>query len=263
MDALIKYPRTRHIEGSGLQRGDHDLERVPFAELVGRILVVEEKLDGANVGISFASNGELRLQCRGHFLTGGPGEKQFSLLKTWAQCHRDWLFDVLTDRYVLYAEWLFAKHTVFYDALPHYLMEFDILDTQTGDFLSTERRHAMLAGYPIVSVPVLKRGSFKQEKELTKLVTRSLYKTTAWRESLGAAAQAAGSDPAFVLERETDNSDLSEGLYIKWEEAGRVRGRYKWVRPEFVSAILDSGSHWKSRPLIANGLRQGADLFSP
>lgn len=63
---LRKYPRTRHIRGSRLQKGDFDLSAAPFSELAGRHLVVEEKLDGANTGISFGPGGELRLQSRGH-----------------------------------------------------------------------------------------------------------------------------------------------------------------------------------------------------
>ena len=263
MDSIAKYPRTRHIEGSGLQKGDHDLKVAPFSEIAGKLLVIEEKVDGANVGISFGEGGSLRLQCRGHYLTGGPSEAQFNLLKPWAETHRSWLWETLGSRYILYGEWLYAKHTVFYDALPHYLMEFDILDTNTGDFLSTERRHAMLAEKPIVSIPVIYRGNIRRAKDLDNLVKFSLYKTTNWRNKLREAAMVAGSDPETVMTRETDGSDKSEGLYLKWEEGGKVVGRYKWVRRDFINAILDSGSHWRDRPIIANGLREGIDLFAP
>ena len=54
MHLIQKYPRTRHIEGSRLQPGDEDLEAVPFRDIAGRHLVVEEKIDGANCGISFS-----------------------------------------------------------------------------------------------------------------------------------------------------------------------------------------------------------------
>jgi RNA ligase. len=261
MHTLLKYPRTRHIEGSGLQKGDADLEQVPFSDLRGRHLVVEEKLDGANVGLWFTPEGEAVAQSRGHVLTGGPNEAQFGLLKTWLSVHQSWLGDVLSDRYILYGEWLYAKHTVFYDALPHYLMEFDIFDRHTETFLSTERRRAMLAEHPVVSVPVLQTGTFARQKDLTALVRPSLYKSPAWRESLRAAATAVGSDPQFVLRRETDDTDLSEGLYIKWEDEGQVLGRYKWVRRDFINAIIDSGSHWKVRPLIQNRLCRDVDLY--
>ncbi len=38
------------------------------------------------------------------------------------------LYELLKDRYIMYGEWLYAKHTVFYDNLTHYFMEFDIYD---------------------------------------------------------------------------------------------------------------------------------------
>ncbi len=41
---------------------------------------------------------------------------------------------------MLYGEWCYGKHSSFYTDLPHYLLEFDLLDTQTGSFLATERR---------------------------------------------------------------------------------------------------------------------------
>jgi len=263
MDDLIKYPRTRHIEGSGLQRGDSDLKTVAWAELRERFLVVEEKVDGANVGVSFGSGGDLRFQCRGHYLTGGPSEAQFSLLKPWAQSHHAALWNTLGDRYILFGEWLLAKHTVFYDALPHYLLEFDVWDKEDAVFLSTERRRGLLTGLPLVSVPVVKDGAVASLKELTRCIGPSAFKTSVWRDRLRDAAHAAGvSDVENVVAKETDGSDLMEGLYVKWEENGRVLGRYKWVRRDFIAAILDSGSHWRDRPLIKNGLGDGADLFA-
>ena len=68
---IIKYPRTPHIEGSRLQPGDEDLSQVPFSAIAGKHLVVEEKIDGANSAISFDPQGNLLLQSRGHYLTGG------------------------------------------------------------------------------------------------------------------------------------------------------------------------------------------------
>jgi hypothetical protein len=47
---------------------------------------------------------------------------------------------------------------MFYDDLPNYFLEFDMLDREAGIFLSTDRRHGLLAGPPVHSVPVLARG---------------------------------------------------------------------------------------------------------
>jgi RNA ligase len=260
MTTLHKYPRTRHVEGSRLQPGDEDLDAVPFSELAGRRLVVEEKIDGANSGLSFDADGRLWLQSRGHFLTGGDREKHFDLFKKWAHAHAAALWDVLGPRYVLYGEWLYAKHTIFYDLLPHYFLEFDLLDVETGDFLSTERRREVLAGAPVASVPVLASGPSRSLEELTALVGPSLYKSPQWRDRLAEVCAARGLDAERVW-KETDPSDLAEGLYIKVEEQGRVMGRYKYIRASFLTAVQDSGGHWLRRPITPNQLRDGADLF--
>jgi hypothetical protein len=259
-ERLYKYPRTPHVEGSRFQPGDDDLDCAPFADLLGKYIVVEEKLDGANVGVSFSGEGRLLLQSRGHFLDGGPRERQFALFKTWATTHQRVLWELLADRYVLYGEWLYAKHTIFYDALPHYFFEFDMLDTETGEFLSTDRRRELLRVTPVVSAPVLWRGPARTAEHLQSLVTRSLYKTGAWRDRLFAEAQLRGLDVELV-QGQTDGSELSEGLYLKVEAEGRVVERYKYVRASFLQAVSDSGSHWMDRPIIPNQLRVDCDLF--
>ena len=123
---LKKYPRTPHLTGSKLQVGDEDLSQVSFSELEGKYVVAEEKCDGANSAISFDEKGEMYLQSRGHYLTGGYRERHYNLLKQWANVHRDVFFQVLGSRYIMYGEWMYAKHSVYYDALPHYFLEFDI-----------------------------------------------------------------------------------------------------------------------------------------
>jgi hypothetical protein len=222
--------------------------------------VVEEKLDGANTGVSFDAAGRLWLQSRGHFLAGGAREKHFDLFKRWAYAHADALRAALGHRYVVYGEWLYAKHTVFYDRLPHYFLEFDVLDSESGAFLSTERRRELLRGLPLVPVPVLRAGPLDDPAELTALVGRSLYKSERWRDRLAEVVAARGLDPEPVW-RETDPSDLMEGLYVKVEERDRVVGRYKFIRASFLTAVLDSGSHWLRRPVVPNQLGAGADLF--
>jgi hypothetical protein len=250
---IRKYPRTRHLEGSRLGPGDEDLEQVRFEDVRGATLVVEEKIDGANSALSFDEDGTLLHQSRGHYLTGGAREKHFDRLKPWAHMHAGALRERLGSRYVVYGEWTFAKHTVFYDALPAYFLEFDVLDRDEDVFLSTDRRRTLLGGLPVVSVPVLAEDRFRSLAALTALVGRSLFKTTDWREHLATAARERelDVDRAFA---ETDPSDQSEGLYIKHEKNGVVVARYKWVRREFLQSVVDSGTHWLARPIIPNRL---------
>ena len=114
MFKIHKYPRTPHLEGSRLQPGDEDLSQIPFDDIKGRYLVIEEKCDGANSAVSFDPDGRLLLQSRGHYLTGGYRERHYNLMKQWANAHRDELYELLGTKYIMYGEWLYAKHTVFY-----------------------------------------------------------------------------------------------------------------------------------------------------
>ena len=261
MDSIRKYPRTHHLQGSRLQPGDEDLDAVPFARLRGTYLVVEEKMDGANAGLSFDADGQLRLQSRGHYLTGGGREKHFALFKKWAFSHAHRLREIIGQRYLVYGEWLYAKHTVFYDALPHYFLEFDVYDRQTERFLSTARRHEMFADSPVIPVPVLWRGQARTLKHLRALIGHSLYKTDDWRDALRETILARGLDPDRLV-HETDPSDEMEGLYIKVETDDEVIGRYKFVRASFLTSVVESGSHWLSRPIVPNQLAPDVDIFS-
>ncbi len=258
---IHKYPRTPHLEGSNLQAGD-DKDRVAFRDIPRLVglpaealwFVWEEKVDGANCAFSFLDDLELRLQSRGHYLTGGGREIHFDAFKQWAHRIEGDLFDVLGDRYIVYAEYMRSKHTVFYDQLPHYVLEFDVLDKKLNRFLSTSARRAILGKLPIHSVPVLYAGPMpKHLSHLTKLVGRSAFKSDHWREALRTVLDRQLLDVDRAL-RETENSDIAEGGYLKVEHGDYVVARYKWVRGEFVQTILENDSHWLSRPIIPNGL---------
>ena len=251
--AMKKYPRTPHIEGSRLQPGDGDLDLIPFDAIAGKHLVIEEKCDGANSAVSFGPDGELLLQSRGHYLTGGYRERHFQLMKNWAAARRDELYGFLGRRYIMYGEWMYAKHTVFYDALPHYYLEFDIFDRETGAFLDTNERRKMLAGSSVVSVPVLGSGMFSGMKEILSLLGRSRYISDTPGERLAAAAEKLGLDPE-QCRGETDLSGMMEGLYIKAEADGCVTDRMKYVRAAFRQRVNSSETHWINKPIIPNEL---------
>jgi hypothetical protein len=261
MNEIYKYPRTHHIEGSGLQPGDEDLPAVPFHEFAGRYLVVEEKMDGANSAVSFSPDGALLLQSRGHYLVGGEREKHFHLFKAWARRYTVELWEVLTDRYVMYGEWLYARHSVFYTDLPHYFLEFDLFDKRDETFLSTRRRQELLAQAPFVaSVRVLHEGTVPSMQALKAMVGPSYFIAPDSLRRLEAICHDRNLDARQVL-AETDQTGLMEGLYIKVEDEGVVQERYKYVRSTFLQTVLNSNSHWLDRSIIPNGLRPDATLF--
>jgi hypothetical protein len=256
---IRKYPRTHHIFGSRLQPGDEDLQAVRFSHLRRKHLVVEEKVDGANAAISFDSAGKLQLQSRGHYLTGGPRERHFDLFKQWAHTVADELQPVLTDRYVMYGEWLYAKHTIFYDQLPSHFLEFDVLDLAEDKFLSTLRRRELLCDLPIASVPVLHMGTVASIEALTARIARSAFISTSHRQALQEICARKKLDPERIA-RETDVTPTMEGLYVKVEEVGAVVERYKYIRTSFLTTVTQSESHWLNRPIIPNQLRSNGGV---
>ena len=258
---IIKYPRTQHLEGSRLQAGDEDLSQIPFSQIKGKYIVIEEKVDGANSAISFNDDGELLLQSRGHYLTGGYRERHFNLFKQWANVHKEEFYKVLGSRYIMYGEWLYAKHTVYYDELPHYFMEFDVYDRVEKIFLSTKARKELLKDLPVCSVYVLSEGKFNKLDDILKYLGRSNFISDSHIENLVDSAASLGIDPERT-KMETDLSTTMEGLYIKVESETEVLNRVKYVRYSFLQTVVESSTHWLDRPIVPNKLSKDiSELF--
>ncbi|HQU42048.1 MAG: DNA ligase [Planctomycetia bacterium 21-64-5] len=240
-DDFIKYPRTPHLFGSEGTDDDTHLDEVKSEEFIAdESLIVEEKIDGTNVGIHFTSAGEMVLQCRGHLITEGM-HPQYDLFKQWAAVKRFVLEERLEDRFILFGEWVYARHSVHYRQLPHYFFEFDIYDKDEQAFLRLARRSSLLEGMGIETVPVLHTGVLRRA-ELGQLIGPSLFDSHF-------------ENPAT---KRTDN--LMEGLYLRTEAGGVVSGRAKFVRPEFVEKVKQS-THWQHQALVANLLKEGADIW--
>ena len=241
-DDFIKYPRTPHLFGwKGTEDDKHLGKKASEAFIADPSLIVEEKLDGTNTGIHFTPGGRLILQCRGHEITEGM-HSQYDLFKQWTSVKRPVLEAMLGDRFILFGEWLYAKHSVHYQALPHYFFEFDIYDKEAGRFLDLKSRLKMLDGTGILTVPVVHTGAAKME-QLAALIAASAY------ESI------------FDNPRTGRLDNLMEGLYFRTEEAGFVSARAKMVRPEFVERIQQS-EHWQHQKMIPNKLANGVDIWS-
>src|SRR5262249_38604112 len=122
-------------------------------------VVVEEKVDGANVGISIDEAGQPRAQNRGGYL--GPGaHPQFQPLWSWIAERREALTRALGERLILFGEWCFAVHSFRYTRLPGYFLGFDVYDRGAQRFWNTQRRDALLEELRAARVPDVGRGRF-------------------------------------------------------------------------------------------------------
>jgi len=89
-DPFFRFPHTPHLAwlGRGTPRDDKVLSPADAAGLLAGDVVIEEKLDGANLGLSLDGEGRLRSQNRGHYLHA-PFGGQFARLPDWLAMHEE------------------------------------------------------------------------------------------------------------------------------------------------------------------------------
>jgi ATP-dependent RNA circularization protein (DNA/RNA ligase family) len=220
---FLRFPRTPHIAllGESHVRGDKVLSPAEAREFLAHEVIVEEKVDGANVGFSVDAAGELRAQNRGSFISGETRHAQFKPLLPWMEERRELLAQALASHLMLFGEWCFAVHSIRYARLPDWFLVFDVYDRARAEFWSAERRDALARQLRLSSVPRIAVGRFNLPG-LQRLLGPSRL----------------GENPA-------------EGLHIRREEADRLVARAKLVRPEFLHSIEE---HWTRRPLETNSL---------
>ncbi|MCA8986228.1 MAG: RNA ligase family protein [Planctomycetaceae bacterium] len=238
---FTKYPRTPHLFGSkGTDDDKHLGEAESKAFIAEESLIVEEKIDGTNVGVHFSDSGEMVLQCRGHLITEGM-HPQYDLFKQWAAVKRLVLEQKLENRFILFGEWVYARHSIHYRKLTHYFFEFDIYDKEREAFLDLERRLSILAETGIETVPVVHMGTVDRD-DLVDLIGPSEF------------------DSHFENPITKRSDNLMEGLYLRTEANGAVSGQAKFVRPEFVEKIKQS-THWQHQPMVPNLLAADVDIW--
>jgi hypothetical protein len=251
----FKSPRTPHLAGSGIPTSGEHKDRFDWKNLVGRFVVLEEKIDGSEVSFHFDEEANLIGRERANQIDldrRGGVEAHLDLFKDFLQAMTDHLFERIEDKFIIYAEWCAVAHTIYYNALPSYLIECDVQDKATGLFLSTARRRELFADLPIDQAPVIFEGVATFETHPKHLLTTSAYCDDTiqcdWQEITKRSG--VPTDTSTI-----DTSGIAEGIYGKIEDSDHVLGRFKFVREDFVRRIVDSGQHWKDRKPLPNALK--------
>ena len=219
---FFKFPSTPHLAvlGDIKIRDDKVMPESERNRFLGNEMVVEEKIDGANLGISFDGKGNIRIQNRGSYLVL-PASGQWKKLSDWVDPRTDSLFETLTDRFILFGEWCYAQHSVSYDRLPDWFLGYDIFDKNYQKFLSCLNRDRFFERLDISQAPVLAHGHFSFS-ELKQFLSHSRF----------------GKDPA-------------EGVYLRIDQGEWLAQRAKLVRPAFIQSM---GKHWSRSGLKTNRL---------
>jgi len=225
MDDFFRFPSTPHLVwlGKDMPRGDKLLSPSEVKSLLFEEVVVEEKIDGANLGISRDQDGGLRFQNRGQYLVK-PFSGQFSRLTSWQALHEEELLGLLDTKHILFGEWCAAKHSVFYTDLPDVFLLFDVYDRGSRSFWSSTRRNSFALDAGLLVVPEVFRG----------MTSLDCLKHTL-----------ANSNSRY-------RDGPMEGVVIRRETSQRCEARAKLVRSDFVQGI---GAHWRNRSIEWNRTR--------
>lgn len=174
--SVTKFPRTTHLINLGAMTSDDIVKDDWMDDLKGQI-IIEEKIDGANMGFSLDYDRNLQVQNRSHYINYSS-HAQFKPLKIWLERNRETIVNLLDldsmfpERYILYGEWVAAKHSIPYTTLPDYFMAFDFFDRKTKTFTSREYLARMLEGTGISQVPLIRSTDVISRAELLAYMER-------------------------------------------------------------------------------------------
>lgn len=228
---LPKFARTFHLPLEPNASRDDLIAPISSLEILkDPTLVVEEKVDGANLGITI-HRGQPVIRNRNHILNKGYGRKDTPAKKQYAPVW-NWFY---TNTYKflalekllgfmpsVYGEWLYARHTIVYDRLSDYFVAYDIYDPDMHVWLSPDRYRDALTEAGFAVVPKLAWGPVTADELIVLRDERSEFSSTSQRE----------------------------GLYLKTAKPRDICGeRLKMVRNAFIT-----DDHWNNKPLITNSL---------
>ncbi|MFZ2276643.1 MAG: RNA ligase family protein [Prosthecobacter sp.] len=230
MSNFFRFPHTPHLKwlGQGSPRDDKVLPPQEVTRFLSGDVIVEEKIDGANIGLSIGDDGKVRVQNRGQYLEL-PFHGQFSRLASWLSQHEIGLEAELDKNMILFGEWCAVRHSVGYSHLPDWFVAFDVYDRKEERFWSTSRRKALATRLGLASVPILFKGKTTLEK-LQQLLMQG--------------------PSAF-------SQNSMEGLIIRKEDCDWLQNRAKLVRPDFTQAITE---HWSRRQIDLNQIEPASIL---
>lgn len=223
---FFKFPRTPHLFViSGLDIRDDKVFSDQECQLfLNNNIILEEKVDGANIGISLSEKGDIQIQNRGNYILPG-GHPQFNLIWDWAYSRISLLTKHISNNFIVFGEWCYAKHSIQYTSLPDWFLGFDVYDKKNETFLNTHIRNQIFLKINIESIPILGKGNYSR-KDLEK---------------------------RLVSSKSNFYSGHIEGIYLRYEDSEKLIKRAKIVNKDFIQEI---DIHWSKKELISNKLQR-------
>lgn len=213
-----KYPRTPHLPYS--PGGTSDDRRIPnTTSFVGRQVILTEKMDGSNVSME-------RHGCFARSHASAPNHPSFDAFKAAHAAVKH----LIPEGYQVFGEWLYAKHSIGYSALPSFFQVFGVRCLNTGIWEQWAEVELWAHELGAVTVPVLAGPRvFENQNDLQDCI-----------EQLTRQPSVCGSEREGVVVRwATAFADQEFGLAVA-----------KWVRKDHVQ----SDDHWSHQAIVRNEL---------
>lgn len=220
-NTLKKFVRTKHIANLGsVSRDDLIWSGSELQKFLSLPLVIEEKIDGANLGIFIDDNDNIVIQNRSHYVSPSY-HAQFADIDKWKYQNDDSIRQVIgSNKWIIYGEWVVAKHSIHYTMLPSKFILFDIYDRTTDKFFSRSKVEELINGTTFVLINKIAEGFFNLN-QLRKLAQ----------------------SPSVYYDGPV------EGIYVRaFDDVQYLKYRGKIVRSDF----LDETSHWTKQEIVKN-----------
>lgn len=199
-------------------------------------VLVEEKLDGSQVGVASAGDGEVPIiRNKNHILVKGYGRKLTNAKKQYAPLW-NWVYDRAASFAALtalcgelvgvYGEWLYAEHTLRYDLAPDDFVAYQIYQPSLGAFVDAYRARELLgaAGFAQPELLATRVDGYAQLAALAREPSR-------W-----------------------SSRDRREGVVVKVSDGERLVAQFKMRRGDFRpredfndSPLIRRGHHGRHR----------------
>lgn len=211
----MKYPRTYHLPYSpGTTSDDRIAPEIDVQNIIGKKIVITEKLDGSN---SCITKGGVYARSHGTY-SNNPWDRVI-----WEIHNR--IKDDINDYYI-FGENMYGIHSIEYNDLESYFYIFGVREDKTWLSFKEVKEIGYLLDLPIV--PVLFEGVFNSQEELQSKVEELVNQTSI----LG------GKREGIVVRQ-----------YDSFENKDFHKSFFKWVRKDHVKTDQHWTRNWKRAKL--------------
>lgn len=224
---LPEYPRILHLPHLPNATRDDLVASVIDASIIfgSDPICIEEKLDGASLGVRYVDEEELLIRNRNHVLRKGyrketSAKMQFAPVWSYFYDRRSMLEHLtsLCGDVSVYGEWLLAQHGIRYDKLPALFVAYDLYRSEDQTWIppALARQYLSEAGFAVPPLFEAKLSSYEQLE--TWIQQSSPFSST----------------------------DLREGVCVKVMKPEGLH-RFKKVRSSFIR-----GQYWSDTRITKN-----------